>query len=148
MGQVDDATQPATARTRFNFGARPTIGSTTALKAVAQDTTELVKAEIELAKAELKAGIAANAVGLGLLIGAGVLLWLAVQGLLIAAGFALALVVPGWAAALIVSVVLILIAVVLGLLARGKLGTEVSVDQAKKNLQEDMAWIKTHLRGR
>lgn len=133
---------------RFTFGARPSIGAAAAIKAVAQDTSELVRAEIDLAKAELTNGLKANGMGIGLLVGAGVLLWLAVQGLLIAAGFALALVVPGWAAALIVSGVLILIAVVLGLVARNKLGTPVSVEQAKTNVQEDVAWVKTHLRGR
>lgn len=147
MGQTDTAGPPPTG-SKFNFGARPTIGASAALKAVAQDTTELVRAEIELAKAELKAGVTANATGIGMLVGAGVLLWLAVQGLLIAAGFALALVMPGWAAALIVSVVLILIAVALGLVARSKLKTPVSVDTAKTNVQEDVAWFKTHLRGR
>ena len=107
-----------------------------------------MRAEIELAKAELKAGITANATGIGMLIGAGVMLWLALQGLLIAAGFALAEVMPGWAAALIVTAVLILIAVVLGLVARGKLKTPVSVETAKTNVQEDVAWFKTHLRNR
>lgn len=150
-GQPDAAgatDAPRGPTTRFAFGARPTVGASTALRAVAQDTSDLVKAEIELAKAELSAGIQANAIGAGLAIGAAVLLWLAVQGLLIAAGFALALVMPGWAAALVVSGVLILIAVVLLLVARGKLGTSVSVDQAKRNVQEDVQWFKTHLRSR
>ena len=147
MGQPDTAGPPPTG-SRYNFGARPTIGAGAALKTVAQDTSELVRAEIELAKAELKAGITANATGVGMLVGAGVMLWLALQGLLIAAGFALAEVMPGWAAALIVTAVLILIAVVLGLVARGKLKTPVSVETAKTNVQEDVAWFKTHLRNR
>jgi hypothetical protein len=133
---------------RFPFGARPTVGAAAALKAVAQDTSELVRAEIDLAKAEVSEGLKENGTGIGLVVGAGVLMWLAVQGLLIAAGFALALVMPGWAAALIVSGVLILIAAVLGLIARNKLGTTVSVEQAKSNVQEDVAWVKTHLQGR
>jgi uncharacterized membrane protein YqjE len=130
---------------RYTFGAKPTIGAANAFKAVAQDTSELVRAEIELAKAELAEGMKANGVGLGLVIGAAVLMWLAVQGLLIFFGFLLALWVPGWAAALIVTVVLLLIAAILGLMARRKLGTPVSVDQAKTNVQEDVAWLKTHL---
>jgi len=77
-----------------------------------------------------------------------VLGWLVLQGLLIAAGLALALVMPGWAAALVVCAVLIVIAVILALIARKKLGTPVSVDQAKTNVQEDVAWFKTHLRRR
>jgi hypothetical protein len=108
----------------------------------------LVRAEIELAKAEIAAGIKANAIGIGMLVAAGVLVWLAVQGLLLAAGFALALVVPAWASALIITGVLIVIAGILGFIARRKLGTRVSVDQAKTNVQEDVAWFKTHLRRR
>lgn len=142
-----DATPPPI-RSRFTFGARPTIGAGPALKAVAQDTSELVRAEIQLAKSELMAGVTANATGIGMLVGAAVMLWLAVQGLLITLGFVLAIWLPGWASALIVSVLLILVAVVLGLIARGKLKTPVSVDQAKANVQEDVAWFKTHLRGR
>lgn len=133
---------------RYTFGARPTIGAANALKAVAQDTTALVRAEIDLAKAEVSEGLKANGIGIGAALGAAVLMWLAVQGLLIAAGFALALVVPGWAAALIVTGVLILIAAILGLVARNKLGTPVSVEQAKTNVQEDVQWVRTHLQGR
>lgn len=133
---------------RFTFGARPTVGASAALKAVAQDTSELVRAEIDLAKAELSAGLKENGIGVGMLLGAAVMGWLALQGLLITAGFALALVVPGWAAALIVTVVLAIIGGVLALVARRKLGTKVSVDQAKTNVQEDVAWVKTHLQRR
>ena len=151
MGETDNlghATSDRTTSTRFSFGARPTIGASAALKAVAQDTSELVRAEIELAKAEIAAGIKANAIGIGMMVAAGVLVWLAVQGLLLAAGFALALVVPAWASALIITGVLVVIAGILGFIASRKLGTRVSVDQAKTNVQEDVAWFKTHLRGR
>ena len=102
MSQPD---APPSIRSRFTFGARPTIGAGPALKAVAQDTSELVRAEIQLAKAELTAGLTTNATGVGMLVGAAVMLWLAVQGLLITLGFVLSIWLPGWAAALIVSVV-------------------------------------------
>jgi Putative Actinobacterial Holin-X, holin superfamily III len=161
MGQTDNVGHPTSDRrfrgpfgaersdaTRFSFGARPTIGASAALKAVAQDTSQLVRAEVDLAKAELMAGIRTNATGIGMIVAAGVMVWLAVQGLLLAAGFALALVVPAWASALIISVVLIIIAGIVGFIASRKLGTPVSVEQAKTNVQEDVAWFKTHLRGR
>lgn len=147
MTDTDNSGQPPPG-SRYTFGAKPTVGAATAFKAVAQDTSELVRAEIDLAKAELTHGLKANGIGLGMGIGAAVLMWLAVQGLLIFFGFLLALWVPGWAAALIVTVVLLVIAAILGLMARSKLGTPVSVDQAKTNVQEDVAWVKTHLRGR
>ncbi|CAN5817033.1 hypothetical protein BH23ACT10_BH23ACT10_00540 [soil metagenome] len=147
MTQPDTADHPPPG-SRFTFGARPTVGAAAAVKAVAQDTSELVRAEIDLAKAELTHGIKANAIGAGLLIGAAVMMWLAVQGLLIAAGFALALVVPGWAAALIVAVVLLIVGGVLAKIGLGRLGTPVSVDQTKANVAEDVAWFKTHLQSR
>lgn len=147
MSEPEHAEQVAPG-SRFTFGARPTVGAAAALKAVAQDTSELVRAEIDLAKAELTQGVKANGMGAGLLVGAAVMMWLAVQGLLIAAGFALALVVPGWAAALIVAVVLLLIGGILARIGMGKLGTPVTVEQAKSNVQEDVAWFKTHLQGR
>ena len=147
MSESDDA-EPVAPGSRFAFGARPTIGASAALKAVAQDTSELVRAEIDLAKAELTEGVKANGIGAGLLVGAAVMMWLAVQGLLIAAGFALALVVPAWASALIVAGVLLVVGGVLARIGLGKLGTPVSVDQAKSNVQEDVAWFRTHLQGR
>ncbi len=147
MTQPEPAEHPPPG-SRFTFGARPTIGAAAAVKAVAQDTSELVRAEIELAKAEIAQGAKANGIGIGLLLGTAVMMWLALQGLLIAAGLALALVVPGWLAALIVVVVLVVIGAVMALVARGKLGTPVSPDQAKANVQEDVAWFKTYLRRR
>jgi uncharacterized membrane protein YqjE len=147
MGHADDVAR-TTIGTRFSFGARPTIGASAALRAVVQDTSQLVRAELDLAKAELTAGITANATGLAMLVAAGVTAWLALQGLLIFIGFLLALVVPAWASALIVTVVLFIIAGILGFIATRKLGTPVSVEQAKSNVQEDVAWFKTHLRGR
>jgi uncharacterized membrane protein YqjE len=147
MTQSDTADRPSVG-SRFTFGARPTVGAAAAVKAVAEDTSALVRAEIELAKAELSEGIKANGIGAGLLVGAAVMMWFAVQGLLIAAGFALALVVPGWAAALIVTLILLIIGAVLAWLGSRKLGTPVSIDQTKANVQEDAEWFKTHLRGR
>jgi hypothetical protein len=147
MGQADDIAR-TTIGTRFSFGARPTIGASAALRAVAQDTSQLVRAELDLAKAELTAGIRANATGIGMLVAAGVMGWLALQGFLIFLGLLLARWVPAWASALIITVALLVIAGIVGFIASRKLGTPVSAEQAKSNVQEDVAWFKTHLRGR
>lgn len=116
-----------------------------AARSVAEDASALVRAEIDLAKAELAASVGAKATGAGLLTGAGVMGWLGLQGLLVAAGFALALVVPGWAAALIVSVVLLAIGGVLAAIGKAKIATPVNLDTTKRNVQEDLAWTKSHL---
>lgn len=147
MGQADNVAR-TTIGTRFSFGARPTIGASAALKAVVQDTSQLVRAELDLAKAELTAGIKANATGIAMLVAAGATAWLAVQALLILIGFLLALVMPAWLSVAIITVVLVIVAVILGLIATRKLKTPISVEQAKSNVQEDVAWFKTHLRAR
>ena len=147
MGNSGVETPPAgTAGTpRVSFGPRPTIGVGAAGKAVAEDISALVKAEIALAKAELSDGVKAKGMGAGAFVGAAVFGWLALQGLLITAGFALALVVPGWAAALIVSVALLLLAGVAAMIGKRKLAVPVTLDTTKANVEEDVAWTKSHL---
>ncbi|HWB72287.1 MAG TPA: phage holin family protein [Egibacteraceae bacterium] len=113
-----------------------------------EDASALIRAEIALAKTELTRAVKAKATGGGLLVGAGVCGWLALQGLLLAAGFALALVLPGWAAALVVSVLLLMAAGVLALVGRRLLATPVSIETTKHNVEEDLAWTKAHLSGR
>jgi uncharacterized membrane protein YqjE len=130
---------------RFSFGPRPTVGVGAAGKAVAEDVSALVRAEIALAKAELAGGAKAKASGAGALAAAGVMAWLALQGLLITAGFALALVVPGWAAAAIVTGALLLLALIAGLVGKRKLATPVSLNTTKASVEEDVAWTKSHL---
>lgn len=132
-------------RIRGLFAPQPSLGAGDAAKAVAEDASALVRAELELAKAELVQSASAKAAGAGLLAGAGVMGWLALQGLLITAALALALVVPGWAAALIVSVVLLALGGVLAFVGKRMLATPVSMDTTKQNVQEDVAWTKSHL---
>ena len=116
-----------------------------AVKAVAADVSALVRAEIDLAKAELMAGVKAKATGIGLFIGTAVLAWLGVQGLLIAAALALALVLPGWAAALIVAGALLLLGLVLALIGSRFLKQPASIDAAKAQISEDVEWTKSRL---
>lgn len=130
---------------RGPFGPNPTIGAAAAAKAVAEDASELVRAEIALAKAELAAAGRAKATGAGMVAGAAVAAWLALQALLVAAGFGLALVLPGWAAALVVAGALLVIGAGLGYAGSRKLATPVSLDTTKHNVEEDVAWTKAHL---
>ena len=130
---------------RFSFGPKPTVGVGAAGKAVAEDISTLVKAEIALAKAEVTDGLKAKGIGAGAFVVAAVMGWLALQGLLITAGFALALVVPGWAAAAIVTGVLLLVMLIAALVGKKKIATPVSLDTTKANVEEDVAWTKSHL---
>jgi hypothetical protein len=133
-----------TPRRRF-FTREPTIGAGAAVKAVVDDTRDLVKAEIDLAKAELSAAVQAKATGAAMFAVAAVLGWLGLQGLLITAGFALALGVPAWLAALIVTLVLLLVAGIAALLGRRRLSTPVSLDETKRNVQEDVAVARARM---
>lgn len=125
------------------FGPEPTVGTGAAARSVAADVAALVRAELRLAKAELTRSAKAKARGAALLVVAAVAGWLALQGLLVTAGLALALVMPGWAAALIVSVVLLLLATVTVLLGARKLTTPLNVDTTKRSVQEDLQWTRT-----
>lgn len=132
------------------LGPRPTIGAAAAARQVAEDASALVKAEIALAKAELLGSVRAKALGAGLLAGAGLLGLIAFLGLLLTIGFVLAEVagMPGWGAALTVSVALIVVAVVLALVGRGKLATEVSIDTTKHNVERDVTVTQNALKQR
>jgi uncharacterized membrane protein YqjE len=92
----------------------PGLGQT--VKSVSERASSLVRLELELAALELKNKVAALGVGIGLALGAAVLLVFALGfGLAtIAAGIATAL--PWWAALLIVTAGIVLVAAVLGLL--------------------------------
>ena len=120
-------------------------GLSAAAKAVAEDISTLVRAEIDMAKAEVSQGVKAKTTGIGLVLAAAVLAWLAVQGLLIAAGLALALVLPGWAAALVVAGALLLLGIILALVARPKLRAQVGVSEAKRQAQADVDYTKSRL---
>ena len=133
-------------RPRLNFGPKPTMSVGEAGKAVAEDISGLVKAEIALAKAELSDGLKAKAVGAGAFGAAGVLGWLGLQGLLLTIGFVLAVWLPAWAAALIVTAVLLVGAGVAALVGKKKMATPVSLDTTKANVEEDVAWTKSHLK--
>lgn len=131
---------------RLNFGPKPTVGVGAAGKAVAADISDLVKAEVALAKAELSDGVKAKAIGAGAFTAAGLLGWLGLQGLLITLGFVLAIWLPAWAAALVVTVALLAGAGIAAMIGKRKIATPVSLDTTKANVEEDVAWTKSHLK--
>jgi uncharacterized membrane protein YqjE len=130
------------------FGPRPGLGTGAAAKAVAEDASALVRAELELAKAELAHAAGQKAAGAGLLAGAGVAGWLGLQGLLVTVALLLALVLPVWVAVGLVTVVLLAAAGALALLGKRMLATPMSLETTKANVEEDVAWTKAHLPGR
>lgn len=119
-----------------------------AVKAIAADTAALLRAELELAKAEIASGAQRKALGAGLLALAAALAAVAFLALLVAAGFALSegAGLPGWASALIIAGVLLVVAVIVALIGRSQLATPVSTKATQQQVSEDMEWVTRKLR--
>ena len=115
------------------------------LKQLSQETTTLVRQELDLAKAEVAEKGQKAGKGIGMFGGAGILGFLALGAL--TAFFIMLLdgVVPNWAAALIVAVVYGAIAGVLALQGRNKVkeATPPVPEQAVDSVKEDVQWAKT-----
>ena len=117
------------------------------LKQLSDDTTRLVRQEIELAKAELTQKGRQAGVGAGLFGAAGVLGFLALAALTTCFILALAAVMPAWLAALIVAVGYGAVAAILALRGRDRVKQAVpSVpEQTIETVKEDVQWAKTQM---
>ncbi|MDQ3933165.1 MAG: phage holin family protein [Actinomycetota bacterium] len=114
------------------------------LKQLSEETTTLVRQELELAKAEMRekgrqAGIGAGAFG-----GAGLVGLFAFGALTACFILALATAVDAWLAALIVTAVYAAVAGVLALTGKSKLqqATPPAPEQAIESTKEDVEWTK------
>ena len=115
------------------------------LRQLSDQTTTLVRQEIELAKLEFREKGKKAGMGAGMFGGAGALGLYALGALTATIILALATVLPGWLAALIVTVVYAAIAGVLAL--RGKAQVKEAgplvPEQAVDTTKEDVRWVKT-----
>ncbi len=115
------------------------------LRELSEQTTRLVRQELELAKAEVSAKGKQVGIGAGMLGGAGVLGLYAAGALTAAAIAALSLALATWLAALIVAVIWAAAAGVAALIGKKKVREAMppvpqdSVDSVK----EDVQWTKT-----
>ncbi len=115
------------------------------LRRLSEQTTTLVRQEIELAKVELTEKGKKAGIGAGMFGGAGALGFYALGAFTACLILALDLAVAGWLAALIVTVVYGAIAGVLALTGKKKVAEatppvpELAVDSTK----EDVRWVKT-----
>jgi len=118
------------------------------LKRLSEETTTLVRQELELAKAEATQKGKEAGVGAGLFGGAGVVGLLALGALTAAIILALDLAMPGWLAALIVALVYGAIAGVLALRGRDrfKQASPPVPEQTIETVKEDARWAKTRAR--
>jgi uncharacterized membrane protein YqjE len=115
------------------------------LRQLSEQTTTLVRQEIELAKVELTEKGKKAGIGAGMFGGAGALGFYALGAFTACLILALATAVAGWLAALIVTVVYGAIAGVLALTGKKKVteATPPVPEQAVDSTKEDVRWVKT-----
>lgn len=118
------------------------------LKQLSDQTRRLAQQEIELAKDELTVKAKAAGIATGLLVVGALLGLLALLTITATLVLALATVVAGWLAALIVSALYLVLAAVLGLLARARLvrAAPLARLQAVESAKEDVAWLKNRVK--
>jgi membrane protein len=115
------------------------------MKQLSDQTTTLVRQEIELAKAEMTAKGKQVGIGAGAFGGAAVVGLYAVGALTTCLILALSTAVAGWLAALIVAVVYAAVAGVLALVGkkRTQAGAPPVPERAISSTKEDVEWAKT-----
>ena len=114
------------------------------VKTLADQTSTLVRQEIELAKAEVTQKGKQAGKGAGLLVGAAVLGLLAAGTLVAFLVMLLDGALPNWLSALIVGLVLAAIAAVLAISGRNKVREATPpAPQTVETLKEDVQWAKT-----
>jgi MFS family permease len=114
------------------------------LKQLSEQTSTLVRKELELARVEMTRKGRAAGLGAGMFGGAGLFGLLALGALTACFILALAEAVDGWLAALIVTLVYAAIAGVLALTGKSKVqeATPPIPEQAKESVREDVEWTK------
>jgi MFS family permease len=115
------------------------------MRELSEQTTTLVRQELELAKLELTEKGKHAGIGVGMFGGAGVVGLYAVGALTACLILALATAVTGWLAALIVAAVYGAVAGVLALSGKSKVQQAVPPvpEKAAESVKEDVQWTKT-----
>lgn len=123
-------------------GQDPTLGAL--VHQLSEQTSQLVRSEVELAKAELAEKGRNAGLGIGLFSAAGLLGFFGAAVLITTFILALALVLPAWAAALVVTLVLFAGAGVAAMLGRNKVAeaTPPKPERVMENVPKDIATIK------
>ena len=118
------------------------------VKQLSEQTSTLVRKELELARAEMTRKGKAAGIGAGMFGGAGLFGMLALGTLTACLILALAEAMDGWLAALIVTVAYAAIAGVLALTGKSKVkeATPPVPEQAKDSVREDLEWTKERAR--
>jgi uncharacterized membrane protein YqjE len=133
---------------RFEAGARDDVSDASTadlLKRLSEQTSSLVRQELELAKAELSEKGKRAGVGAGMFGGAGVIGLYAVGALTAAIIAALSLAMTTWLAALIVAVVYGAIAGIVALMGKKQVQQAMPPvpQDSVESVKEDVQWTKT-----
>lgn len=115
------------------------------LKQLSEQTSTLVRQEIELAKAELRERGKATGVGAGILGGAAVAALLALGALTACLIMLLSKAMDGWVAALIVTAAYAAVATALAAVGRDRIreGMPPAPEQTVESVKEDVRWAKS-----
>lgn len=113
------------------------------MKEVTEGLSTLIRKEIELAKQEIGASVAAKVKGVVIIAVAAVFALFALIFLLFAIRDGFDTFLWTWVADLATAGVLIAIGVAAALIARGKLAAPISADMTKQTIKEDVEWAKT-----
>jgi len=115
---------------------------------LSQQTSTLVRQELDLAKAELTQKGKQAGAGAGLLVGGAVVALLALGALTACFIALLATAMDTWLAALIVTAVYAAIAAVLAMVGRARIrkATPAAPEQTIETVKEDVQWAKTRAR--
>lgn len=111
---------------------------------LSEQIPELIRSEVRLAQAELAEKGKRAGIGLGMFSAAGVLVFFGLATLITTAVLALALVLPAWAAALVVTGVLFVVAAIAAMVGRGRVreATPAKPELAMESVRRDLAAIK------
>jgi uncharacterized membrane protein YqjE len=126
---------------RTDGSPRKTAGQL--VKEVTEDLSTLIRKEIDLAKSELGASMAAKAKGAVIIAIAGVLGLFALIFLLLAVRDGFDTFLWTWVADLATAGILLIIGGVAALLAKRKLTTPIDPQLTKKTIKDDVEWAKT-----
>ncbi|WP_273652265.1 phage holin family protein [Cellulomonas fimi] len=111
---------------------------------LSEQTSRLVRAELDLAKAEIQAKAQQLGIGAGLLAAAGILALYVLAAAITTAILGLSTVMDAWLAALIVTVFLLIVTVILALVGIRlvKRGSPPTPERAIENVHEDLEAVK------
>lgn len=136
-----EAGSTGTAGTARTTSTEPTTGRLVA--DLTEQTRELVRGEVALAKAELTDTAKHAGIGAGLFGGAGIIALYGVGAVVTAVIALLALVMPVWVSAIIVAVVLFAIAGVVALIGKKQVTQATpAVPATQRGVQRDVATLK------